>query len=112
MKGKMTRRHFLMAGTAGTVSGVIGGPIGRTLAVDCSAKPVSTAPKFEDDATIEAYSNGVPIYSLGNIAYLYGVSPDVYTGVVMQKGNTNPKVKIKPKNVLGDQAQSVWNHHR
>jgi hypothetical protein len=55
------------------------------------------AASFEDYATIEAYVDGYPVYSLGNIAYIYGMSPDLLPGTVMQEGNTNPKIKIKPK---------------
>src|ERR1700733_14321832 len=98
MKGKRTRRRFLEAGTAGTLTGIAGPPsIGSAVAKESPPKPVSYALNFEDYATIEAYSNGVPVYSLGNIAYIYGVSPDVYTGVIMQDGNTQPLEKIKPK---------------
>ena len=52
---------------------------------------------FEDYALIEAYVDGVPVYSLGNIAYIYGLSPDLMPGAVMQQGNNNPFIKIKPK---------------
>ena len=60
-------------------------------------KSNSGAPNFEEYATIEAECDGVPVYSLGNITYIYGVSPDPIPGAVMQKGNGNPWVKIKPK---------------
>ncbi len=54
-------------------------------------------PDWEDYATIEGYCQGEPVYSLGNICYIYGVSPDFLPGVVMQEGNQNPAVKIRPK---------------
>src|SRR6266571_5005996 len=69
----------------------------RAQAAEELNKRVPGTPSFEDYATIEAYVDGFPVYSLGNIAYIYAVSPDVYTGVVMQQGNTNPTVKVKPK---------------
>ncbi len=98
MRGKVTRRHFLETGAAGTLAATIA-PRGSAKQAPPagSSIPVSNAPNFQDYATIEAYSDGVPVYSLGNIAFIYGVSPDVYTGVVMQEGNANPKTKIKPK---------------
>jgi hypothetical protein len=69
-------------------------------AVHAGSKPKDNhdrSQQFEDYATVEAYVDGSPVYSLGNIAYIYGVSPDLLPGLVMQDGNTNPKVKIKPK---------------
>ncbi len=54
-------------------------------------------PVFEQYATIEAETDGVPVYSLGNITYIYGVSPELAPGIVMQEGNTHPKTKIRPK---------------
>ena len=97
MNARMTRRYFLETGTAGMLAGVIGASKGRIQASEGSTKSASTAPSFEDYATIEAFCNGFPVYSLGNMAYIYAVSPDLYPGTVMQEGNTNPQVKIKPK---------------
>jgi hypothetical protein len=54
-------------------------------------------PSIEDYATIEGYCHGLPIYSFGNITYVYSVSPDLLPGVVMQQANAHPIVKIKPK---------------
>jgi len=54
-------------------------------------------PSWEDHATIEAFCNGIPVWSLGNVCYIYGVSPDLLPGMVMQKNNPNPVVKIRPK---------------
>jgi len=64
-----------------------------------SSTPGSRAesPDFEDYATIEGETNGVPIYSLGNITYIYGVSPDFIPDAAIQEGNTWPRTKIKPK---------------
>src|ERR1017187_2620330 len=97
MKDGMTRRHFLETGAAGTLATAIAPQGISKQGAERSNIPVSNAPNFEDYATIEAYSNGVPVYSLGNIAYIYGVSPDLYPGAIMQEGNSNPKVKTKPK---------------
>ena len=55
-----------------------------------------SAPKMEDYATIEAYSDDVPVYAFG-FMYVYGVSPDFLRGTVLQTGNTNPRAKIQPK---------------
>src|SRR5713226_7181291 len=97
MAGRMTRRHFLQTGSSGTFASVIGPPANSKPTPKEPNKQTSKAPNFEDYATIEAYVDGFPVYSLGNIAYIYAVSPDVYTGLVMQQGNTNLKIKIKPK---------------
>ena len=81
-------------------------------------------PNWEDYATIESYCGGEPVYSLGNIAYIYGVSPDLLPDVVLQYGNTNPVSKIKPKkswelsdNLFGaymtqPSARSPWNDNQ
>jgi hypothetical protein len=98
MKAKITRRGFLKAGGAGAVAtAVIPGEDGSLRAAQTVNLTTGVRPDFEDYATIEAYADGVPVYSLGNIVFLYGVSPDVLPDVVMQNGNTNPKIKIKPK---------------
>jgi len=54
------------------------------------------AQKIEDYATIEAYSDDVPVYAFG-FTYVYGVSPDFLPGTVLQTGNSNPRTKIQPK---------------
>jgi len=51
---------------------------------------------LEKYATIEAYSDDVPVYAFG-FTYVYGVSPDFLPGTVLQTGNTNPRNKIQPK---------------
>jgi hypothetical protein len=47
-------------------------------------------------ATVEAHDNGVPVYAFG-YTYVYGVSPDIRPGVVLQEGNDAPAKKIQPK---------------
>lgn len=59
--------------------------------------PRPGVPNIEDYATIEGYTKGAPIYSFGNIASIYGVSPDLLPLSEMQAGNTNVKTRIKPK---------------
>ena len=58
------------------------------------ATSATSKPNFEDYATIEAECNGVPVYSLGNIAFIYGICPDLLPGAATQSGNTHPIVKI------------------
>jgi len=71
--------------------------VGSAQAAEKDYGAVRRTPDFEDYATIETYADGVPVYSLGNLVFFYGVSPEVLADVEMQKENTNPKVKIKPK---------------
>jgi len=47
-------------------------------------------------ATVEAHDNGVPVYAFG-YTYVYGVSPEIRPGVVLQEGNDAPAKKIRPK---------------
>ena len=53
-------------------------------------------PAMEDYATIEAECGGVPVYAFG-YTLVYGVSPDLMPGAVLQEGNTSPALKIRPK---------------
>ena len=54
-------------------------------------------PGVEEYATLEAISNGVPVWSFSNLCYIYGGPPDLIPGVVMQEGNQHPVEKIKLK---------------
>ncbi|MCL1793793.1 MAG: discoidin domain-containing protein [Oscillospiraceae bacterium] len=54
-------------------------------------------PSIEDYATIEAISEGAPVYSFNNLIYIYGQSPDFYPDAAYQSGNTNSVSKIKLK---------------
>ncbi|NLE46498.1 MAG: discoidin domain-containing protein, partial [Chloroflexi bacterium] len=52
--------------------------------------------RIEDYATVEATCAGAPIYAFG-YTYVYGQSPDLDPGVVLQRGNDRPWTKIRPK---------------
>ncbi len=67
------------------------------LAAQTTPSAAASAPRIEDYATIESTVGGVPVFSFGNLVYVYGQSPDLLPGAVMQRGNTNPVVKIRPK---------------
>jgi hypothetical protein len=54
-------------------------------------------PSAEEYATVEAITNGVPVWSFSNLCYIYGVSPDLMPGTIMQEGNSHPLIKIQPK---------------
>ena len=71
-----------------------------------------SVPNFEDYATIEARVKGEPVYCLDYMMYIYGSAPDLMPGIVMQEGNGNSCVKIKPKksweikhNLLGSNSE-------
>ena len=67
------------------------------LAAQTAPSTPASAPRIEDYATIESMVGGVPVFSFGNLVYVYGQSPDLLPGSVMQRGNTNSVVKIRPK---------------
>ncbi len=112
------RRRSLLIGITNTVASwraILGGDYrpGLThhapsgLGPDSSASPevavpgdppsVEAPPNFAEYASVEAISKGEPVFGLDNMMYIYGVSPDLMPGVVMQEGNDRPPVKIKPK---------------
>jgi len=71
-----------------------------------------SVPNFEDYATVEARVKGEPVYCLDYMMYIYGSAPDLMPGIVMQEGNSNSCVKIKPKksweikhNLLGSNTE-------
>jgi hypothetical protein len=51
---------------------------------------------FSAGATVEAHDQGVPVYAFG-YTYVYGVSPDYKSNLVLQEGNDQPARKIQPK---------------
>jgi len=90
------------------------------IALVCVAGPAvwsadeTNALTFEDYASIEARTDGAPVWCLDYMMYIYGIGPDIMPGVVMQEGNTNPLVKIKPKksweikhNLFGTNTEQV-----
>jgi len=75
---------------------------------------IQAQPGVEEYATIKAITNGIPVWSLSNLTYIYGVSPDFTPGIVMQEGNRHPLVKIQPKksweiksNYAGSQSEMM-----
>jgi hypothetical protein len=70
---------------------------GSHLAAQTPPPTAASSPRIEDYATIESMIGRVPVFSFGNLVYVYGQSPDLLPGSVMQRGNANPGVKIRPK---------------
>jgi hypothetical protein len=58
---------------------------------------IQAQPGVEEYATMEAITNGVPVWSFSNLCYIYGAGPDLMPGLVMQEGNQHPLEKIKLK---------------
>jgi hypothetical protein len=58
---------------------------------------IQSHPGVEEYATLEAMANGAPVWSFSNLCYIYGASPDLMPGLVMQEGNQHPPEKIKLK---------------
>ena len=52
--------------------------------------------RLSTGATVEAHDQGVPVYAFG-YTYVYGVSPDYKSNLVLQEGNDQPAHKIQPK---------------
>jgi hypothetical protein len=69
-----------------------------------TAAQSTPAPKHDilEYATIEGFlgQEEIPVYAFG-FTYIYGVSPDLLPGAVMQDGNTNPIVKVKRRRRCG-----------
>lgn len=72
------------------------------------------SPRLEEYASVEAISQGHPVYGFDYMMYVYGVSPDLFPGNVLQEGNTNTPTKIRLKkswqiknNLLGSNTAQV-----
>ncbi len=86
-RGWRLKSVFLMPFLAGTL-----------LSPPSTAKsPGSEKPSIEEYATVEAVVDGEPVYSFNNLCYIYGISPDLLPKARMQKDNTHPAIKIRPK---------------
>ena len=107
-----SRRDFLRRSGAATLA-TMAGPLpmasariqsneqgGPELTVSQDGFPpyqMQSQPGVEEYATLEAMANGAPVWSFSNLCYIYGASPDLMPGVVMQEGNPHPLEKIKLK---------------
>ena len=81
---------------------------------ELNAPPKSGPPSFEEYASVEAVSQGEPVYGFDYMMYVYGIGPDLMPETVMQEGNRNARVKIRPKksweirhNLLGSNTAQV-----
>ncbi len=81
----------------GALAYVVGMAAGGGVVAQTASTPDTRPPRIEDYATIESTVGGVPVYSFGNLVYIYGQSPDLLPGAVMQRGNSEGVVKIRPK---------------
>ena len=108
-----SRRDFLRRSSAATLA-TIAGP-GSLAMISCKGRSkkereelavskdgfppyqIQAQPGVEEYATMEAITNGVPVWSFSNLCYIYGASPDLMPGLVMQEGNQHPLEKIKLK---------------
>lgn len=48
-------------------------------------------------STLEAITQGAPVWSFSNLCYIYGTSPDLLPGLIMQDGNQHVVNKIRLK---------------
>jgi hypothetical protein len=71
-------------------------------------------PTIEEYASIEAVSEGHPVYGFDYMMYVYGISPDLFPDNQLQEGNTRPPTKIPLKksweitsNLLGSNTAQV-----
>ena len=109
-----TRRDFLKRSSAATLVAVAGPSTLPTISHGQSAESgrgmeltvskdgfppyqIQDHPGVEEYATLEAITNGVPVWSFSNLCYIYGGPPDLMPGIVMQEGNQHPVEKIKLK---------------
>jgi F5/8 type C domain len=72
------------------------------------------SPGIEEYASVEAVSQGYPVYGFDYMMYIYGVSPDFFPANVLQEGNRKIRVKIPLKksweiknNLLGSNTAQV-----
>ena len=72
------------------------------------------SPSIEEFASVEAISQGHPVYGFDYMMYIYGVSPDLFPDNVLQEGNRKPRAKIPLKksweiksNLLGSNTAQV-----
>ncbi len=61
------------------------------------ANPAGRTPDFREYATVEARTDGVGVYSFSNLMYVFGQSPDLNPGAILQDGNANLIAKLKLK---------------
>jgi len=69
---------------------------------------------MQDYASIEAISDGHPVYGFDYMMYIYGASPDLFPDCLLQEGNGRPQSKIQLKkswqikrNLLGSNTAQV-----
>ena len=72
------------------------------------------SPNIEQYASVEAVSQGHPVYGFDYMMYIYGVSPDLFPDNILQDGNIKKSVKIQlkksweiKKNLLGSNTAQV-----
>src|SRR5215471_15841029 len=58
---------------------------------------VQAHPGVEEYSTVEAITDGVPVWSFSNLCYIYGAGPELMPGIVMQRDNQHPLAKIELK---------------
>jgi hypothetical protein len=83
-------------------------------AVRPNSRSGTSSPSIEEYASVEAMSQGHPIYGFDYMMYIYGVSPDLLPDSILQEGNSRPRAKIPPKksweiknNLLGSNTAQV-----
>ncbi len=81
-----------------------------------TVKPLSagTIPNITEYASVEAISQGYPVYGFDYMMYIYGTSPDLFPLSELQEGNSRPRTKIPLKksweiksNLLGSNTAQV-----
>jgi hypothetical protein len=79
-----------------------------------SQLPAGSGPSFDDYASVEAMSQGDPVYGLDYMMYIYGAAPDLMPASVLQEGNTAARTKIPLKkswemknNLMGSNTAQV-----